>query len=58
MAPAIINAIRSTITARLATRSDFASLSPLRAHAILTALGVKDPDSLDVLWMLREQPAR
>lgn len=29
-----------------------------QAHAILTALGVKDPDSLDVLWMLREQPAR
>jgi uncharacterized damage-inducible protein DinB len=29
-----------------------------QAHGILTALGVKDPDSLDVLWMLREQPAR
>lgn len=26
-----------------------------QAHAILTALGTKDPDSLDVLWMLRER---
>jgi uncharacterized damage-inducible protein DinB len=25
-----------------------------QAHAILTALGVKEPDSLDVLWMLRK----
>jgi uncharacterized damage-inducible protein DinB len=29
-----------------------------QAHAILTLLGVKEPDSLDVLWMLRERPAR
>ena len=29
-----------------------------QAHAILTALGVEEPDSLDVLWMLRERPAR
>jgi uncharacterized damage-inducible protein DinB len=29
-----------------------------QAHAILTTLGVKEPDSLDVLWMLRELPAR
>ncbi|HEY6559298.1 MAG TPA: DinB family protein, partial [Polyangiaceae bacterium] len=29
-----------------------------QAHAILTALGVKEPESLDVLWMLRERPAR
>jgi uncharacterized damage-inducible protein DinB len=29
-----------------------------QAHAILTALGVKEPDSLDVLWMLRERLAR
>jgi uncharacterized damage-inducible protein DinB len=29
-----------------------------QAHAILTTLGVKEPDSLDVLWMLRERPAR
>jgi uncharacterized damage-inducible protein DinB len=28
-----------------------------QAHGILTALGVKEPDSLDVLWMMREQPA-
>lgn len=27
-----------------------------QAHAILTSLGVKEPDSLDVLWMLRERP--
>jgi uncharacterized damage-inducible protein DinB len=26
-----------------------------QAHAILTALDVKEPDSLDVLWMLRER---
>lgn len=26
-----------------------------QAHTILTALGVKEPDSLDVLWMLREE---
>lgn len=26
-----------------------------QAHAILTTLGVKEPDSLDVLWMLRER---
>jgi len=29
-----------------------------QAHSILTALGVKEPDSLDVLWMLRERTAR
>lgn len=29
-----------------------------QAHAILTALGVKEPDSLDVLWMLFEPPVR
>ena len=29
-----------------------------QAHGILTALGVKEPDSLDVLWMMREQRAR
>jgi uncharacterized damage-inducible protein DinB len=29
-----------------------------QAHGILTALGVKEPDSLDVLWMLRERVAR
>jgi uncharacterized damage-inducible protein DinB len=29
-----------------------------QAHAILTALGMKEPDSLDVLWMLRERPTR
>jgi uncharacterized damage-inducible protein DinB len=29
-----------------------------QAHAILTTLGVKEPDSLDVLWMLWERPAR
>lgn len=29
-----------------------------QAHAILTALGLKEPDSLDVLWLLREQAAR
>lgn len=28
-----------------------------QAHAILTTLGVKEPDSLDVLWMLRERRA-
>jgi uncharacterized damage-inducible protein DinB len=27
-----------------------------QAHAILTVLGVKEPESLDVLWMLREAP--
>ena len=37
MAPAILNTIRSTITAHLAARSDFAALSPLGAHALLTA---------------------
>jgi uncharacterized damage-inducible protein DinB len=26
-----------------------------QAHGILTTLGVKEPDSLDVLWMLREE---
>jgi uncharacterized damage-inducible protein DinB len=26
-----------------------------QAHAILTELGMKEPDSLDVLWMLRER---
>lgn len=26
-----------------------------QAHGILTALGVKEPDSLDVLWMMRER---
>lgn len=26
-----------------------------QAHAILTTLGVKEPESLDVLWMLRER---
>lgn len=29
-----------------------------QAHAILTAVGLKEPDSLDVLWMMRERPAR
>lgn len=29
-----------------------------QAHGILTALGVKEPDSLDVLWMMRERGAR
>lgn len=29
-----------------------------QAHVILTALGVKEPESLDVLWMLRERTAR
>jgi uncharacterized damage-inducible protein DinB len=30
-----------------------------QAHAILTGLGMKEPESLDVLWILREQsPAR
>ena len=29
-----------------------------QAHAILTTLGVKEPESLDVLWMLREPPPR
>lgn len=29
-----------------------------QAHGILTTLGVKEPDSLDVLWMLRERSAR
>jgi uncharacterized damage-inducible protein DinB len=29
-----------------------------QAHGILTTLGVKEPDSLDVLWMLRQKPAR
>jgi len=29
-----------------------------QAHGILTTLGVKEPDSLDVLAMLRERPAR
>jgi uncharacterized damage-inducible protein DinB len=29
-----------------------------QAHAILTALGVNEPESLDVLWMLRERPTR
>lgn len=29
-----------------------------QAHAILTELGMKEPDSLDLLWMLRERPAR
>ena len=28
-----------------------------QAHAILTILGVKEPESLDVLWMLRERTA-
>jgi uncharacterized damage-inducible protein DinB len=28
-----------------------------QAHGILTALGVKEPDSLDLLWMLRERQA-
>lgn len=28
-----------------------------QAHAILTVLGVSEPESLDVLWMLRERPA-
>ena len=29
-----------------------------QSHAILTALGVNEPDSLDVLIMLRERPTR
>jgi uncharacterized damage-inducible protein DinB len=29
-----------------------------QAHAILTALGMKEPESLDVLWMMRERPTR
>jgi uncharacterized damage-inducible protein DinB len=29
-----------------------------QAHAILTVLGVKEPESLDVLWMFRERAAR
>jgi uncharacterized damage-inducible protein DinB len=29
-----------------------------QAHTILTVLGVKEPESLDVLWMLRERSAR
>jgi uncharacterized damage-inducible protein DinB len=28
-----------------------------QAHAILTVLGVKEPESLDVLWMFRERSA-
>lgn len=28
-----------------------------QAHTILTVLGVKEPDSLDLLWMLRERRA-
>lgn len=28
-----------------------------QAHGILTTLGVKEPDSLDVLWLLRERPS-
>lgn len=27
-----------------------------QAHGILTTLGVKEPESLDVLWLLRERP--
>jgi uncharacterized damage-inducible protein DinB len=29
-----------------------------QAHTILTALGVQEPDSLDLLWMLRERRKR
>lgn len=29
-----------------------------QAHGILTAVGVREPDSLDLVWMLRERPAR
>lgn len=29
-----------------------------QAHAILTALGIKEPEPLDVLWMFRERAAR
>jgi uncharacterized damage-inducible protein DinB len=29
-----------------------------QAHGILTTLGLKEPDSLDLLWLLRERAAR